>query len=257
MENRKYKLSIGAIFKNEEHCILEWIEHYLHHGVEHFYLIDDSSNDNSVENCRPYIEKGMITLFNHENQWDYYLGRQRDMYNHYILPHIKNTQWLIMVDLDEFLWSPIQINICELLMNQCMHLGQIQVRCIHFASSGFIEQPKNIVGNFLMTSKCHDFRFLKYIINCNFEFSNLNVHSASFSNKDYENEKYFIIVNDDYLVFNHYSIQSLDFWIKIKCTRGDSDNYKIRTIDDFYLYDKNDVEDKRLYEQNKEILDNL
>ena len=41
-----YKLSVGTIFKNEEHIIKEWIEHYLYHGVEHFYLIDDNSDDN-------------------------------------------------------------------------------------------------------------------------------------------------------------------------------------------------------------------
>ena len=73
MEGKKYTLSVGAIFKNEEHCIVEWIEHYLHHGVDHFYLIDDSSADSSVEKCKPYIEKGIVTLFNEGNQWSIYL----------------------------------------------------------------------------------------------------------------------------------------------------------------------------------------
>ena len=44
-----YKLSVGSIFKNESQGIKEWIEHYLNHGVEHFYLINDNSNDNYLE----------------------------------------------------------------------------------------------------------------------------------------------------------------------------------------------------------------
>ena len=120
--SKKYNLSVGALFRNEQDSIVEWIEHYLHHGVEHFYLIDDSSDDGTVEKIKPYIEKDIVTLFNCGNQWSRYTGRQRDLYNHYILPLIKETQWLLMIDLDEYVWSPIQINICDLLMKQFMEI---------------------------------------------------------------------------------------------------------------------------------------
>jgi hypothetical protein len=33
----RYKFSVGAIFKNEEHILKEWIEHYIHHGADHFF----------------------------------------------------------------------------------------------------------------------------------------------------------------------------------------------------------------------------
>jgi hypothetical protein len=95
------------------------------------------------------------------------------------------------------------------------------------------------------------------LVNSNFEFSSLNLHHATFLNKEYENSSYFIVINNQYLILNHYRIQSLDFWEKVKCSRGDADHYRVRTLDDFYLYDINQVEDKRLYEQNKEWLDQL
>jgi hypothetical protein len=38
----KYYLSVGAIFKNESMILKEWIEHYLHHGFEHIYLINEN-----------------------------------------------------------------------------------------------------------------------------------------------------------------------------------------------------------------------
>jgi len=39
-------LGIGAVFKNESHIMIEWIEHYLSHGVDTIYLINDESTDN-------------------------------------------------------------------------------------------------------------------------------------------------------------------------------------------------------------------
>src|SRR5580704_11938377 len=101
-----YKLSIGCMFKNESHCIKEWILHYLHHGAEHFYMVNDGSTDDFLSIIEPYMT--YITLFH--AQCDYFLGRQRYMYNTYILPHIKETHWLLMVDMDEFVWSPNHIN---------------------------------------------------------------------------------------------------------------------------------------------------
>ena len=53
---KMYKLSVGALFKNEASILKEWIEHYLHHGVEHFYLINDNSTDNFLDVLQPYVE---------------------------------------------------------------------------------------------------------------------------------------------------------------------------------------------------------
>ena len=39
-----YNLSVGALFKNESHALEEWLEHYLYHGADHFYLINDGSS---------------------------------------------------------------------------------------------------------------------------------------------------------------------------------------------------------------------
>lgn len=34
---KPYFLSIGCLFKNEEDSVVEWIEHYIDNGVEHFF----------------------------------------------------------------------------------------------------------------------------------------------------------------------------------------------------------------------------
>ena len=95
-------LSVGAMFRNETRCVEEWIKHYLHHGVDHFYLINDNSDDDTVDKLKPYVDRGLITLYHVEEP--YYEGRQRNLYNRLLMPHLKqkDTQWLLMIDLDEF-----------------------------------------------------------------------------------------------------------------------------------------------------------
>jgi hypothetical protein len=248
-----YKLSVGALFKNEAHCINEWIEHYLNRGVEHFYLINDNSNDNFLEKIQQYIDSNIVTLFH--AQFDYYVGRQRDMYNRYILPNIKETKWLLIVDLDEFMWCPRDKKLIFVL-EQGNHLGQIQVNHTLFGSNGHIEQPETIVKSFTKRTTNFESDYpignCKYFINTDFDFVSLNVHHATFSNEKYNSDgNVFIYLGPEYFILNHYSCQSFNFWKDIKCTRGDGDNYFQRTIDDFHKYDINEVEDFGLIKQNE------
>jgi len=254
-----YNLSVGAIFKNESHSIREWIEHYIYRDVEHFYLIDDSSTDNTVEIIKPYIERGIITLFS-GNNWPYYLGRQRDMYNHFILPHLPETEWLLMVDLDEYVWSP-QSNSLFWMLKFYRHLGQIQVNHTIFGSNGHTDQPQSLVEGFTKRSLIKPTELdgcgnRKYFVNSSFKFTSLNVHNATFLDKNDEINN-FKLLDIPYFAMNHYNCQSLNHWINVKCSRGDCDNYRVRTIEDFKIYDLNDVEDKELYEQNKEIIEKM
>ncbi len=246
---KMYNLSVGCLFKNESHCMKEWIEHYLHHGVDHFYMINDNSNDDFMPILNPYINNNIVTLFNDNKS--YYTGRQRDMYNTFILPKIKETKWLLMIDMDEFVWSPTNINLNDIL-NTFNHIGQIQIYDVLYGSNGFIEQPSLLVNSFTMRQK-EPRRHLKYFVNTNYEFSSLNVHHATFVNK-HDEIHHFKILDHHIFILNHYNCQSLTFWNDVKCTRGDSDNYLVRTPEDFIKLDCNEIEDLRLKEQNKNII---
>jgi len=199
-----YKLSVFSMFKNETHCLKEWIEHYIFHGVEHFYLINDNSDDNFLDVLNPYLEKGVVTLFN--TTWDYYLGRQKDIYNFYILPRIKESKWLLLVDMDEFMWSPKEIDLTKIL-DMCGHIGQIQVEHTLYGSNSFVKQPKYLVQSFTKRSIEHPTSLpignRKYFINSDFEFTSLNAHHATFLNKKDELEN-FILLDKEYFIMNHY-----------------------------------------------------
>ena len=248
-----YNLSIGSIFKNESHSLKEWIEHYLFHGVEHFYLINDSSTDNFEEILKPYIQRDLITLIH--TDWGHYLGRQRAMLSHYFLPILKDSDWFIIVDLDEYLWSPKNIDLKETL-KICQYISQIQLSHTLYGSNGYEKQPEFLVKSFTkraieqpyMTYANH-----KYILNSKVNFSQLNVHFAEYESAEEENKLKFLGLGPEYFTLNHYSCQSKEYWLNIKCTRGDSDHYTIRTEEDFLIYDINEIEDLGLCEQNKNM----
>jgi len=251
-----YDLCVGALFRNEAHSMKEWIEHYIYHGVDHIYLIDDASDDESCSIIEPYVQRGVVTLFH--ASWGRYLGRQRDMYNHYILPLLPSTRWLLICDIDEYVWSPQSIDLKRVLTD-CNELGQIQVQHTLFGSSGHELQPESIVGSFMFRSAASPTSTpgnYKYFVNSAFKFSSLNVHHATFVDKADELNK-FIILKDPYFKMNHYNCQSRDFWRDVKCKRGDSDFCRQRTDADFAEIDQNDTFDDELLLQNMPFLTNL
>lgn len=247
-----YSLAVAGIFKNEAHAIEEWIEHYLFHGVKHFYLIDDKSSDSSCSILEKYIEKGLVTLY--KADWPYYLGRQRDIYNHYILPHLKNKEmkWLYIADLDEFLWSSYAVDL-NVVLSFCNHLSQIQFDSYFFTSNGHITQPKSIVRGFTKR-KSEIQNALKYIVNSDYTFTSLNVHHADYADKK-DSVDTFMKLGDNWFILNHYVLQSREFWETVKCTRGDADSFRNRTIQEFINSDLNEVEDLGLVMQNKPLYD--
>lgn len=57
-----YRLSLCAVVRNEEFYVQEWVLwHYLH-GVQHFYLYDNESDDDTREYLQPLVERGLVTL---------------------------------------------------------------------------------------------------------------------------------------------------------------------------------------------------
>lgn len=245
-----HRFSVGALFKNEAHIIQEWVEHYLRHGADHFYLIDDASTDGSVDILQPYVERGIVTLF--RENCGYFLGRQMHLYNKCIYPRYKESEWLLMVDMDEFVWSPMNVDLYEIL-KMCSGIGQIQMQQSLYGSNGHVAQPESVVAHFTRRSLDEPTASpgnLKYFVNCQYEFTHFAIHSAFFREKENETNGKFLILGPSYFVLNHYSCQSREFWEQVKCTRGDGDHYRVRTMADFEELDQNDVEDLRLFFQS-------
>jgi multimeric flavodoxin WrbA len=254
----KYYFCIGAIFKNENHILKEWIDHYLNRGVDHIYLINDNSTDDYMKTLTPYIEEDKITLYNNE------IPRVKRMqvyaYNQYFNKHLKECNWFGIFDLDEFLYSPYTINLKNIL-SKMVNYDQLLIN-----SSVYIKQPDNVVNSFIYRGEYNSknngpngkYNSFKCIVNT---FKNRNkdiildchIHKTRNSNLDTINVSFNM---NEMLLINHYAIQSLEFWKNIKMTRGEVSmwgyNMK-RNIELFNSMDRTNIKDERLKNQNETI----
>lgn len=247
---------ICSVFKNESHILDEWIQHYLFHGVDHIYLVNDFSTDNYMEIIAKYPEK--ITLF-HNDIITKDVGRQTQIYDKYFKNLLSSSKWMSILDMDEFLYSPYEINLQNIL-KEYNGYSQIMVDWVHFGSNDHILQPNSVVESFLSRAffgKPKEYYSYKSIFKTE-HFQTFGIHKNGVNGpeihlKNGEN------VETPKLVINHYNLQSLEFYMEVKSKRGDINNWfdhqkLIRDKEYFMHYDDNDVLDLKLYEQNKPII---
>lgn len=246
MENTNTNtLGLLAIFRNESHILEEFIEHYIKQGVDHFYLINNASEDNFM----PIIEKysSIITL-KHEpyigpTKILEFGGRQLDVYNE-TLPEIK-TKWLYVCDLDEFAYAREDATIKEFINIWGKTFDQVLIPLKTFNSSGHIKQPKSVVDSFTSRRLYETYMLYKPIartscinkikINYCTLKSGLTTNSSFtlFSDKFVTDDSRidnltalnFRHVGDGKLekskvISNHYTTQSQEWFYNVKAVRG-------------------------------------
>ena len=117
------------------------------HGADHVYLVDDFSDDDYLPILQPYIDSGYVTLFKSDIS-ERYIGRQVDITNKYLLPIAKESKWIAQIDVDEFLYSPKEMDLKKVLQKY-ENYGRVITNWVWFNSSDFIKHPKGgIVNNF-------------------------------------------------------------------------------------------------------------
>jgi hypothetical protein len=222
-----------------------WVDHYLWQGIEKIYLIDNDSTDNPLEILQPYIDKGLVHYtFNPEkhNQVNHYkeLIKKENLQN--------KTKWLIICDLDEFFYGyPKKL---KDTIDEFEKYDIIYSNWKMFGSNNLISHPEDIRKSLLLREpELHV--LTKYIIQIkNVDIDKLNIHEINCC-------KLKSITENIKIKLNHYPIQSLDFFKKVKMTRGDINSQtedNIRDMNYFYNYDKNakfqDTELKDLLKSN-------
>jgi len=238
-----YSLCVACVFKNEEHIIDEFILHHLQHGVEHFYMINDMSTDNSVSVVEKY--GSVVTLF-HNDIVSSGVDRQKRMYEKYLRQILPETEWLAIIDLDEFIFSPDDIDIKKFLVGDAL-----RVHWRVFGSNQCFYQPLSVVSGFNKyrdpeKAKREGTHSYKTIFRSN-HLLGFDVHAQVLDVPTEDSVNLFI---------NHYQIQSQDFYINVKGTRGDAMNYYEhmnlkRDLAFFKKNDDNQIECNVLAEQNR------
>jgi glycosyltransferase involved in cell wall biosynthesis len=247
----KYDIMVCAVFKNESHILDEWIQHYKYHGVSHIVLVNDGSTDDYL----PILEKhkDFITVYENHIVHDK-VGRQMVIANHFFLPLKDLSTWIAVLDLDEFLYSPTTLDIKEIL--SVIPYDHIQVDWLHFGSNDHVRQPHSVVEGFLERTPRHlerEYHSHK-MISKSAHVRRFNIHH----NEGTGNKIHLKYEEDlsSQLIINHYNLQSRNFYLTVKQTRGDCHRWfehvnKKRNLDLFLEYDKDcSIIDTRLFDQN-------
>jgi glycosyl transferase family 92 len=122
---KKHELSVCAIFKNEKKYLKEWIEYHRMIGIDHFYLYNNNSSDRPLTILLPYIKQGVVTLISwpdalpeekEENSAMWALSTQVSAYENAIQTRAKKeSEWLVLMSVDEFLVPGEQTSLKTLL----------------------------------------------------------------------------------------------------------------------------------------------
>ena len=219
-------LAILGIMKNEALILQEWIDHYLWQGADKIVLIDNGSSDNSMDIAKANYRDGKvecISRLKQHNQVGHYRNAIRTFQLH------KKYEWLLIADLDEFwfckdgsLVKQALIEINDLYKYDDSSIPIIDVIYVNstlFGSSGLAQQPTSVRESFVMRKPELDHHGnTKWVCRLPHprHLKSNGIHKISRINSRR------VISDNSIFQLNHYSIQSREYFEKVKMTRGDS-----------------------------------
>jgi hypothetical protein len=144
----KYFLSVCVCIKNEAKYIEDFIKHYIGQGVDHFYIINNNSNDNIEEVIENSIYKLNVTLLTDNRDFNVY---HEDTMKYLIRDNLYNliiqeTEWAIIVDIDEFMYGKNGYNIKSYLSTIDENIGCIYV--IWNIFNPYKDENNNLISEF-------------------------------------------------------------------------------------------------------------
>lgn len=161
----KHEVSVCAIFRDEGEYLREWIEFHSLAGIDHFYLYNNFSQDNYREILSPYIDEGLVTL----KDWPVKQG-QYSAYKDFFDTYAKETKWVCLIDIDEFV-VPFTTNTVGEFLERFKNRPCVIAYWKLFGASGRMDRKNNglVIEDFVVGSrKCMDIG--KAFINTKYHF---------------------------------------------------------------------------------------
>lgn len=130
---RDCDVAIACVFQNEGPWLREWIEYYRLLGVSHFYLYNNLSSDSYLSTLGPYIESGVVELYDFPVK-DFY-EHQQDTYTHALELARGHSNWVAIIDVDEFIVPLITDDLVSYLKIFPENVGGIEINWQCFGTS--------------------------------------------------------------------------------------------------------------------------
>jgi glycosyltransferase involved in cell wall biosynthesis len=148
----KYFVSVCLCIKNEAKYIEEFIQHYIDQGVDHFYIVNNNSDDNIEEVLDKSNYKLNVTLIT-DNRDMKILKSDEGQYGHkqLIVDNLydiikEETEWAILVDADEFMYGKNGHTIKSYLSSIDENIGCIYV--IWNIINPYKDENNNLISEF-------------------------------------------------------------------------------------------------------------
>lgn len=213
-KDKKYKVSICGIFRDEALYMKEWIEFHKLAGVDHFYLYNNFSKDDYLEVLVPYIENGDVTL----TDWPIQYG-QIAAYRDCIKKYRNETQWIGFIDLDEFVVPKAMDSIYDFL-KPFSRRSAVLIPWKMFGSSGYMKRDTGRLVTEDFTVCWPKYCELgKCFYNTNFDFAAQSKHNGALMHLFYGSIKGIALppvnIFDQPVVMDVYQVPIEDFPIQI------------------------------------------
>lgn len=199
-------LTVAAIAKNEAPYLDEWIAYHRIVGVEHFYIYENGSTDETATVLDRWREAGVVTWM----PWPAFLAptsawspTQPSAYAHAIAAFGADTRWLAIIDVDEYI-VPLKGESVSTVLAAFEHTAGVTITRHNFGTSGFkTRQPGLTIDTYRMRA-AEDFFAVKSIVDPT-QVGEPRVHKC----RDRDGK---IIRHDvaDVLVINHYFSRSTE-----------------------------------------------
>lgn len=253
-EEPKHFLSVCSIVKNEGAYFKEWLDWHIRMGVDHFYIYDNESDDNTLQVLQPYIDKGIITYKLWESRGIRVRRRQIAVYDDCINRYRYDTHWLAFIDLDEFI-VPMKDATIPLFLKRFEQFSAVEINWLCYGSGG---QKKKSDAPVMERFKRHSQwnhplnRSVKSIVQPKRCYDMIGAHEASrIYGKAADSHGQPITKHcgdrepqHDVIRINHYAVKSYEEFL-IKQAMGRANGKAKRMTDQYFTnFDLNDIEEK-------------
>lgn len=251
VKRKKYGLSVVCTVKDEADDLLEWLHFHRLVGVEHFYLYDNESTDETRAIIDSFPWPEMITYHYVEGGF----GQMR-AFHHAIDSYRNSSEWCAFIDADEFLY-PLGGESIKDVLQSVSSAPALAVHWLNFGSNGHDEKPQGLcIESFTRRAPDNfpDHYVMKSIVRPDAIVAYLHPHQSLVLGCYVQEDGTPVfpiggrcsVPKRRKLAINHYYTKSRQQLLKKRARGrplGDGDPERIRAMEFFTLRDRNDVED--------------
>jgi hypothetical protein len=201
LEPPPHYVTLGAISRGDEAHLLQWIDHHLSLGVEHFYLLDSSYGKMLQKAVRKYSKESVVTVVPWNGVAE---APDAELYQFLTTQYAAQSRWMALLETNEFLVPKLGTSLAT-YFQAFEDYGALKISRRIFVADGREMFPNKASGNSGSESFFPDGQ-LKFIVQPRFVASVVSSHEMTMMpGRDAVGEYFNDGLSDLHLQVNHYS----------------------------------------------------